>query len=84
MRLPLKLVGPLSEAETHNRNTFIRARFDGADRLVRLEKCVYGDVVLGHTYDYHPNGALQRAEIVIHDAEDETTVLEFDETGAAV
>lgn len=84
VRLPLKLVGRLSEAEISNRNTFIRARFDGDDRLVHLEKCVYGEVALGHAYDYHANGSLKRAEIVIHDEDEEVTVLEFDETGAAL
>lgn len=83
VRLPLKLVGPLAEAEITNRNTFIRAHFDGAERVVRLEKCVYGDVVLGHAYEYHANGALKRAEIVVRDEDDETTVLHFDENGDA-
>lgn len=83
VRLPLKLVGPLAEAEITNRNTFIRAHFDGDERVVRLEKCVYGEVVLGHAYDYHPNGVLKRAEIVVRDEDDETTVLHFDENGAA-
>lgn len=84
VRLPLKLVGPLDAAEIKNRNTFIRARFDGNDRLVQLEKCVYGDVALGHAYQYHASGVLKRAEIILHDDDDETTVLEFDESGAAV
>ncbi|MBR9970116.1 DUF6156 family protein [Magnetospirillum sulfuroxidans] len=84
VRLPLKLVGPLDATEINNRNTFIRAGFDAADRLVHLEKCVYGEVALGHAYEYHASGALKRAEIVIHDDDDETTVLEFDESGAAV
>lgn len=83
VRLPLRLVGPLTEAETNNRNTFILATFDSADRLVTVHKKVYGEVVLGHEYHYHDNGALKRAEITIHDEDDEVTVLEFDETGAA-
>ncbi|MGE4279655.1 MAG: DUF6156 family protein [Magnetospirillum sp.] len=82
VRLPLRLVGPLTEAEINNRNTFILATFDGDDRLVTVHKTVYGEVVLGHQYGYHDNGALKRAEITIHDEDEEITVLEFDEAGA--
>lgn len=82
VRLPLRLVGPLTEAEINNRNTFILATYDAADRLVAVHKKVYGEVVLGHAYGYHDNGALKRAEITIHDEDEEVTVLEFDETGA--
>lgn len=84
VRLPLKLVGPLDDADIANRNTFILATFDGDDRLVAVQKRVYGDVVLGHAYAYHGNGALKRAEITVHDEDDEVTVLEFDEAGAPV
>lgn len=82
IRLPLKLVGPLSESEINNRNTFIRALYDEDERLVRVEKNVYGAVTLSHSYDYHGNGALKRAEIHIPDEDEDVTVLEFDEAGA--
>ena len=74
VKLPLKLVDPLDAAELNHRNTFIRARFDGDDRLVECEKLVYGEVQLAHRYLYGDDGALRRAEIVM---DDETTVLEF-------
>lgn len=84
VRLPLRLVGPLTDSEINNRNTFILATFDGADRLVSVQKKVYGEVVLGHEYLYHDNGALKQAQITIHDEDEEVTVLEFDEAGAPV
>ena len=74
VKLPLKLVDPLDAAELNHRNTFIRARCDGDDRLVECEKLVYGEVQLAHRYLYGDDGALRRAEIVM---DDETTVLEF-------
>lgn len=83
VRLPLRLVGPLEEEETRHRNTFIRAHYDDDGRLVRLEKTVYGQVVLAHVYTYHQGGGLMRADIHVHDDEDEHTSLEFDEAGAA-
>lgn len=74
VKLPLNLVNPLAEAELGHRNTFMRARFDGAGRLVACEKLVYGEVQLAHAYQYAADGALVRAEIVM---DDETTVLIF-------
>lgn len=74
VKLPLKLVNPLQPAELNHRNTFIRARFDTADRLVECEKLVYGEVQLTHRYGYDADGTLKRAEIVM---DEETTVLEF-------
>jgi Family of unknown function (DUF6156) len=74
VRLPLKLVNPLQEAELENRNTYIRAQFDAQERLITVEKIVYGDVELVHHYDYHPNGALKAARITMDDS---TAVLDF-------
>ena len=78
VRLPLKLVNPLEQADIANRNTFIRAWFDSHGRLAQCEKVVYGDVELQHRYDYHANGQLKRAEIT---EADESRVLELDEQG---
>lgn len=74
VKLPLRLVDPLEESDLNHRNTFIRARFDDADRLVECEKMVYGEIHLSHRYAYGADGVLRRAEIVM---DDETTVLEF-------
>ncbi len=74
VKLPLRLVDPLEASDLNHRNTFIRARFDAAERLVECEKMVYGEIHLSHRYAYGEDGALKRAEIVM---DDETTVLEF-------
>lgn len=74
VKLPLNLVSPLREDELGNRNTFLRARFDSSERLLEVEKMVYGEVQLHHRYEYSPAGPLTRAEITM---DEETTVLEF-------
>ncbi|WP_395665809.1 DUF6156 family protein [Methylocella sp.] len=79
-KLPFRLVEPLDRAGLTNRNTFIRAWFDEAGRLLRFEKMVYGAVELVHVYDYDAAGVLRRAEIAMMD-EDPVELL-FDETGA--
>jgi hypothetical protein len=79
VKLPLKLVTPLTESELQNRNTFFRGYFDSADKLLLCEKLVYGDSELEHRYRYFENGVLQEAEIT--DADGEITVMTFDETG---
>lgn len=76
VRLPFRLVTELTPAEIHNRNTFFRADYDAAGRLLGFEKVVYGEVAMSHRYRYYPCGALQQADITNH-ADEETTVLEF-------
>lgn len=78
VRLPVRLVGPLSQAELDNRNTFIRAQFDGQDRIIALDKLVYGDVELAHRYRYYPGGGLMEAEI---EMDGDVTVMRFDAQG---
>ena len=80
VRLPLRLVSPLAAAELENRNTYFRAVFDDADRLVSCEKIVYGEVELTHLYEYRADGALSRARISMGD--DEPTEILFDENWA--
>lgn len=67
VKLPFNLVNPIDPAGLSNRNTFIRAWFDGDDRLIRFEKMVYGEVELAHAYEYDARGALRRAEIAMLD-----------------
>lgn len=81
VKLPLKLVNPLDEADLGHRNTYMRAYYDSEDRLIGCDKLVYGDLSITHRYRYHPNGALQQAEITM---DDETTVVRFDEAGTPV
>ncbi|MDT4329224.1 DUF6156 family protein [Methylomonas sp. MED-D] len=83
VKLPLKLVNELPDAShLENRNTYFRGFFDGDERLLLLEKLVYGDVELRHQYSYHGNGTLSQAEIT--DVDGEITVLSFDEAGQAL
>jgi hypothetical protein len=79
VKLPLKLVTPLTESELQNRNTFFRGYFDTADKLLLCEKIVYGESELEHRYHYYENGVLQQAEIT--DADGEITLITFDEAG---
>lgn len=82
VKLPLKLVNEMGEADMDNRNTFFRGYFDAAGRLVLLQQVVYGDIELQHEYAYHEDGTLARAVII--DADEEENVLEFDAQGQAL
>jgi len=81
VKLPLRLINPLTVADLSNRNTFIRASFDAQDRLLSFEKMVYGEVEMWHRYEYDAEGVLRRAEIWM---DQETTELVFDASGALV
>ncbi len=76
VKLPLKLVNQIEPAALTNRNTYIRAFYDGEGRLLRFQKIVYGDVELSHDYSYDEAGVLRRAEILMLD--EDPTVLTFD------
>ena len=67
VKLPLKLVNQIESTALTNRNTYIRAWYDGVERLLRFEKLVYGDIELSHVYDYDADGRLRRAEILMLD-----------------
>lgn len=75
VKLPFKLVNPLTDDEIRNRNTYFHGRFDRDGRLTGFDKMVYGEIELAHRYAYHPGGALKRAEIT--DQDGEVTVMEF-------
>jgi ABC-type tungstate transport system permease subunit len=75
IKLPLQLVSEIEAAALTNRNTYIRAFYDDAGRLLRFEKMVYGEIELTHIYQYDAEGVLRRAEIAMVD--EEPTVLEF-------
>ncbi len=77
VNLPLNLVNPLDSIA--NRNTYFRAYYDDQGRMVRCEKQVYNEVEMSHSYEYYPDGTLQRAEIT--DEDGETQVLNFDSSG---
>jgi hypothetical protein len=80
--LPLNLVSPLSASDLENRNTYFRALYDQAERLLVCEKIVYGEVELRHVYEYAEHGALARARIAMGD--DEETEVLFDENGKQI
>ncbi|CAN5374748.1 hypothetical protein BH10PSE10_BH10PSE10_02180 [soil metagenome] len=82
VKLPFNLVNAIAAEALSNRNTFIRAYFDGAGILSGFDKVVYGEVELSHRYEYHGNGLLKRAEITMLD-EDPAT-LSFDEAGSQI
>ena len=82
VKLPFNLVNAITADALSNRNTFIRAYFDQAGMLSGFDKVVYGEVELSHRYQYHGNGQLRRAEIVM--LEEEPAALNFDETGSQV
>jgi hypothetical protein len=82
VKLPFNLVNPIAAEMLSHRNTFIRAYFDGAGKLSGFDKVVYGEVELSHRYEYHGNGSLKRAEIVM--ADEEPAELVFDEAAKPV
>jgi hypothetical protein len=75
VKLPLRLVNEIAPDALAHRNTYIRADYDQAGRLLRFEKIVYGDIELTHIYQYDATGALRRAEIVLPD--EDPALLEF-------
>jgi hypothetical protein len=79
VKLPLKLVNQIESTALTNRNTYIRAYYDGGEQLLKFEKMVYGDVELSHAYAYDASGQLRRAEIIMLD--EDPTVLLFDANG---
>jgi Family of unknown function (DUF6156) len=82
VKLPFNLVNPIAPDMLSHRYTFIRAYFDKAGKLSGFDKVVYGEVELSHRYQYHDNGALKRAEIVMLD--EEPAALDFDEAAVPV
>ena len=79
VKLPFKLVTPLSDGEVENRNTYFRGYFDADERLLGFDKMVYGEIEMAHRYIYHDNGVLKQVEVT--DIDGDATLLEFDEQG---
>lgn len=75
VKLPLKLVGEIDTQDMGNRNTYFSARFNEADQLIVCEKRVYGETEFRHSYTYHPDGRLARAEI--NDGSDAPSVIDY-------
>ena len=79
VKLPLNLVSPIGEADTRNRNTFMRAYYDSQGLMVVCQKVVYGEIEMEHRYEYHANGVISRAEISLPDEDD--ALICFDDSG---
>jgi len=67
VKLPLRLVNEISEADLNNRNTYYLGCFDAQDRMLLCRKIVYGEVESEHQYQYDENGALKHAQITEDD-----------------
>ena len=74
--LPLNLITPLEEDGLEQRITYFRGFYDDQERLVAVEKVVYGDVEFEHRYQYHDDGRLKSAELI--EADEEPRVMQFD------
>lgn len=73
--LPLTLVEELGPQALRHRNTFIRAGYDEAGRLLWVEKLVYGEVEMRHDYRWRSNGTLAGA--TLHSADEEPRDIEL-------
>jgi hypothetical protein len=75
VKLPLRFVNEISEAETDNRNTFFCGYYDEEGKMVACDKQVYGEVEFSHRYDYYPSGQIRSARIAM--LGDEPQTIEF-------
>jgi hypothetical protein len=64
IRLPLTLTEELAPEALRHRNTYFRAAYDEAGRVLWLEKLVYGEVELRHDYEWDPDGRLRSATVL--------------------
>lgn len=67
--LPLHLTEELRGDALSNRNTYFQAAFDTNERMLWLEKRVYGEVEMRHDYEWDSTGNLRRATISTEDEE---------------
>ena len=79
--LPLKLVNEIANEGLQNRITYFKGYYDERDRLIKLEKIVYGEIEFVHNYEYSNSDVLEKA-ILMEDDEDPRTLV-FDENGQA-
>lgn len=64
VKLPLKLVSPIEGETLDGRITFFRGYYDDEDKLLKLEKVVYGEIEFEHRYEYYPDGRIKSAELI--------------------
>lgn len=70
--LPLTLAEELPPEALRNRNTYFRAAYDEAGRVLWLEKLAYGEVEMRHDYEWGADGTLHKATITMPDEEPQT------------
>ncbi|MDP2904295.1 MAG: DUF6156 family protein [Methylovulum sp.] len=74
VKLPLKLVNEITEADLNHRNFYYRGVFDAAGQLLHCQKIVYGEVESEHHYRYDDNGVLVCEQIT---EDDEVREIDF-------
>jgi hypothetical protein len=67
VKLPLKLVNEITEADLNHRNFYYRGEFDDNGLLLHCQKIVYNEVESEHHYWYDDNGVLVWAQITEDD-----------------
>lgn len=63
VKLPLKLVNEITEADLNYRNFYYQGEFDENGLLLNCQKIVYNEVESEHRYRYDGNGILVWAQI---------------------
>jgi len=74
VKLPLKLVNEITEADLNYRNFYYLGHFDGDGQLLHCQKIVYGEVESEHHYRYGDGGELAWAQIT---EDDEVREIDF-------
>lgn len=74
VKLPLKLVNEITEADLNHRNFYYQGEYDDNGLLLHCQKIVYNEVESEHRYRYDDNGVLVWAQI---SEEDEVREIDF-------
>lgn len=75
VELPLKLVNELDDASLDNRITYFVGYFDDKNRLMVIEKVVYGEIEFSHHYEYNDQDVITQATLVEEDEPPRTMML---------
>lgn len=75
VKLPLKLVEPLSKDQLQNRNTYFLGYYDKDNRLMGIRKMVYAEIEFEHRYCYDSEGRLSHVTITNNEGD----MLELDD-----
>lgn len=74
VKLPLKLVNEITEADLNYRNFYYQGFYDDKGQLLHCQKIVYNEVESEHHYRYDDAGVLIWAQIT---EDDEVRELDF-------